>query len=284
MNKVAVVTDSTACIPKEYLKQYNIGVAPLILIWGQQTFEDGVDIQPEAFYRRLATDEVMPTSSQPPVSKMQQTFSDLLDQGYSVVSIFISEKLSGTCQAAMQARDMLPSGKEKIEIMDSYSSAMCLGLQTLAVARAAADGASFAECKALAEKARAHAGLYFTVDTLEFLQRGGRIGRAQRFLGTALNLKPILVVRDGRVDADERVRTRRKSMERLVEIVVEQCAGKPAVRLAVMDANAPAEAKAVMENAASQLNVTEKIFAPLSPVIGTHTGPGTLGLAYMTEV
>jgi fatty acid-binding protein DegV len=97
-------------------------------------------------------------------------------------------------------------------------------------------------------------------------------------------LKPILFVQDGRVDALERVRTRRKSMERLVEIVVERCAGKAAVRLAVVDANAPAEAKEVMENAASQLNVTEKIFAPLSPVVGTHTGPGTIGLVYMTEV
>ena len=283
MNKVAVVTDSTASIPKEYLEKYSISVAPQILIWGEQTFEDGVDIQPDEFYRRLASAKVMPTSSQPHVSTMKQTFSALLDQGYSVLGVFISEKLSGTLQSAMQAREMLSGGKEKVEIVDSQSSAMCLGFQTLAAARAAADGASLAECKTLVENARAHTGIYFTVDTLEFLQRGGRIGRAQRLLGTALNLKPILVVHDGNVDAVERIRTRRKAMERLVEIVVEQCAGKPAVRLATMDANAQAEAKEVLESAAGQLNVNEKIFAQLSPVVGVHTGPGTIGLAYMTE-
>jgi DegV family protein with EDD domain len=284
MNKVAIVTDSTAYIPKEYVDKYSISVVPQILIWGEQTFEDGVDIQPDEFYRRLASAKVMPTSSQVPVTHIKQTFSTLLDQGYSVLGIFISAKLSGTLQSAMQARDTLPGGKEKIEIVDSQSATMAMGFQALAAARAAADGASLAECKALVENVRSHTGVYFVVDTLEFLHRGGRIGGAQRLLGTALNLKPILAVQDGRVDAIERIRTKRRAMERLVEILVEHCAGKPAVRLAGLDANSPYEAKELLESASGQLNVIEKVFATLSPVVGTHTGPGTIGLAYMTEM
>ena len=283
MNKVAVVTDSTAYIPKEYLEKYSISVVPQILIWGEQTFEDGVDILPDEFYRRLASAKVMPTSSQPHVSNMKETFSTLLDQGYSVLGIFISAKLSGTLQSAMQAREMLAGGQEKIEIVDSLSTTMAMGFQVLTAARAAADGASLEECKILAENARLCTGVYFVVDTLEFLHRGGRIGGAQRLLGTALNLKPILAVQDGRVDAIERIRTKRRAMERLVEIIVEQCAGKPVVRLAALDANAPHEAKELLDSASGQLNVIEKIFTEVSPVVGTHIGPGTVGLAYMIE-
>ena len=155
MNKVAVVTDSTAYIPKEYLEKYNITVAPQFLIWGDQTFEDGVTIQPDEFYKRLATAKVMPTSSQPLASKMAQTFATLLDQGYGVLGVFISGKLSGTIRSATQAREMLSSGREKVEIVDSQTSAMAQGFQALAAARAAADGASLAACKTLAENARA---------------------------------------------------------------------------------------------------------------------------------
>ncbi|MGC1376889.1 MAG: DegV family protein [Anaerolineales bacterium] len=283
MSKVAIVTDSTAYIPKEYLEKYSISVVPQVLIWGEQTFEDGVDIQPDEFYRRLASAKVMPTSSQPRVSSMKETFSALLDRDYSVLGIFISAKLSGTLQSAMQAREMLPGGQEKIEIVDSYSASMGMGFQAFAAARAAADGAPLAECRALAENARSRAGVYFVVDTLEFLHRGGRIGGAQRLFGTALNLKPILALQDGKVDAIERIRTKRRAMERLVEIVVEQCAGKPAVRLAALDANAPYEARELLDSASGQLNVIEKIFASVSPVVGTHAGPGTIGLAYMIE-
>jgi DegV family protein with EDD domain len=284
MNKVAVVTDSTAYIPKEYMEKYGITVMPQILVWGEQTFEDGVDIQPDEFYRRLASAKTMPTTSQVPVPKMMKTFSTLIDQDYSVLGIFVSSKFSGTFQSAIQAREMLASGKEKVELVDSLSAAMAMGFQALTAARAALDGASLAECKTLAENARGHTGVYFVVDTLEFLHRGGRIGGAQRLLGTALNLKPILAIQDGKVESIERIRTKSKAMERLVEIVTEQCTGKGAVRLATLHANAPEDAQKLLDSASSQLNVTEKIFTEVSPVVGAHTGPGTVGLAYMTEM
>lgn len=284
MNKVAIVTDSVAYIPKDYLEKYGITVVPQILVWGEKTFEDGVDIQPDDFYRRLASAKVMPTTSQVPVPKIMKAFSTLLDQGYSVLGVFVSSKFSGTLQSAMQAREMLPSGKEKVEVVDSLSAAMAMGFQALTAARAAADGASLAECKTSAENARARSGVYFVVDTLEFLHRGGRIGGAQRLLGTALNLKPILAIQDGKVESIERIRTKHKAMERLVEIIAEQCKGKGAVQLATLHANAPEDAQSLLDNASSLLNVTEKIFTEVSPVVGAHTGPGTVGLAYMTEM
>jgi DegV family protein with EDD domain len=208
----------------------------------------------------------------------------LLDQGHEILGIFLSSKLSGTLQSAIQGREELAKGKDKVEIIDSNTTAMAMGFHLLAAARAAAEGASVSECKALAEKARAHTGIYFVVDTLEFLHRGGRIGGAQRFLGTALNLKPILAIQDGKVEALERIRTKGKAVERLIDIVVEQTAGKRPVRLAALHANAAEEAKALLEQATKRIQAEETILTDVSPVVGTHTGPGTLALAYMTEM
>lgn len=281
MRKVAIVTDSTAYIPKDLLGQYAVTVVPQVLIWGEKTYEDGVDIQPNEFYQKLATAKVMPTTSQVSVPNMQKAFSSLLEQGYDVLGIFLSAKLSGTMQSALQGRELLEKDKEHVEIVDSNTTAMALGFQVLTVARAAAQGASIAECQALAEKIRAHTGVYFVVDTLEFLHRGGRIGGAQRLLGTALNLKPLLTVQDGKVEAVERIRTKAKAVERLIEIVGEQTAGKSPVRVATLHANAESEAREILSRAASLTNATESVFTSVSPVVGTHTGPGTVGIAYI---
>ncbi len=284
MTRVAIVTDSTAYIPKDYLDQYNISVVPQVLIWGDQTYEDGVNIQPDEFYQQLKNARVMPTTSQASIINMQNTFTKLLEQGYDVLGVFLSAKLSGTLQSAAQGREALASGKDKVEIMDSYTTAMAMGFQVLAAARAAADGASSAECKAVVNAASTNSGVYFVVDTLEFLHRGGRIGGAARLLGTALNLKPILSIQDGKVEAMERIRTKGKALERLLEIVAEKTAGKSQVRLASLHANAAVEGKEVLDRAVKLINPVESIFTSVSPVVGTHTGPGTIGLAYMTGI
>jgi DegV family protein with EDD domain len=158
---------------------------------------------------------------------------------------------------------------------------MALGFQVLSAARAAQDGASMADCKALAEKAREHTGVYLTVETLEFLHRQGRIGGAQRFLGTALNLKPILAVEGGRIEPVERVRTRGKALERVVEIVAEKCAGKTPVRIATLHADSPQDAQVLLDKITPILNPVESIFAAVSPAVGANAGPGTVGLAFM---
>lgn len=281
MSKVALVTDSTSYIPKEIREKYPITVVPQVVIWEGQTYEDNVTISPEQFYTRLRTAKVMPSTSQVSVVSMHKAFSNLLEQGYDVLGIFISSKLSGTVQSAVQGREQLTSGKEKVDYVDSNTTAMAMGFMVLTVASAAVEGASLADCKALAEKARDHVGVYLTVDTLEFLHRGGRIGGAQRFLGTALNLKPVLAIDDGRIEAVERVRTRSKALDRLVELVAEKCAGKSPVRMATLHADAEAEAKAILDKITPLVHPVESVFAAVSPAVGAHAGPGTVGLAWM---
>lgn len=280
MSQVAIVTDSTTYFPKEYIEKYNLSIAPQILIWDNKTYQDGIDIQPEEFYQKLKTATVMPTTSQATIPAFIKIYDDLLSKGYdNILTITLSSDLSGTMDSAIQARQNFPGAS--IEIVDSRTTAMAMGFQVLSVARAAKEGASLAECVALAMKAREHTGVVFAVDTLEFLYRGGRIGGGSRFLGSALNIKPILEVTGGKIEAVERVRTRKKSLQRLVEIIVERTANRQPVRLATLHANAEADAKEILEMASKQLNVVESIFSEVSPVIGTHAGPGTVGLAYM---
>ncbi len=281
MPKVAIVTDSTAYLPDDLVKLYSITVTPQILIWGDETFQDGVDIQPNEFYRKLETAKTMPTTSQVAIVTMKAAFEKLLSSGYDVLGIFISAKLSGTMQSALQAKEMLPKAGLHLVVADSNSTSMAMGFHVLAAARAAQAGASLAECQKLAEEARKHSGVFFVVDTLEFLRRGGRIGGAQAMLGSALNLKPLLELRDGRIESIEKVRTKGKAINRMIELIIEHTAGREPIRLATLHANAEAEAKSALETAAAQLNPIEQILASVSPVIGTHAGPGTVGLAYM---
>jgi DegV family protein with EDD domain len=279
MAKVSIVTDSTAYIPKEDVDKFQIRVIPLHLHWGEETFLDGVDIQPEEFYNRLKQSNINPTTSQPTPAAFKDVFESLLERDHEIINILISSKLSGTVDSAIQAKSFFPDAP--IEIVDSQSAAMAMGFQVLAVARAAADGASLDECKSLAEKAITHTGVVFAVDTLEFLHRGGRIGGGARFLGTALKMKPILELKEGRVESVERVRTRKKSLDRLVELVVERVGGRTPVRLAALHAAAPDDARWLMEQLSQRLNPTEMAFSEVSPVIGTHAGPGTVAVAYM---
>ena len=283
MSKFAIVTDSTSYLPKEFIQKHNISITPLVLIWGDEMFQDGVDIQPAEFYSRLKTAKVMPTTSQATPATMHSVFQGLVDQGFDVLGMFISSKLSGTMQSAIQAKEMMGSASEKVILVDSQSTSIALGFQVLAAARAKEAGASFQECVALAEKAHEKTGIYFAVDTLEFLHRGGRIGGAQRFIGSALNLKPILAVKEGKVEGVERIRTKSKAHDRILELVADQVKGKSNVRIAALHANASEDAKSLLDRAANEIKPVETILSELSPVVGTHTGPGTIGLAFSFE-
>lgn len=284
MSKIALVTDSTCFLPPDLIKKHSITMIPQVLIWGEQTYQDGVDIQPSEFYTKLKAAKSMPSTSQISPATMQATFQPLVDQGFEVIGLFVSSRLSGTMQSATQAKELMGASGSKVSIVDSYATSMSLGLITLAAARAAEGGASVADTIAVAEKAKNNSGLCFAVDTLEFLHRGGRIGGAQRFIGSALNLKPILALKEGKVEGVERIRSKSKAHDRVLELIAEQVAGKPNIRLATLHANAPEDAKALLDRAAQQLNPVETIFAEVSPVVGTHTGPGTVGLAYSFDV
>jgi len=276
-----VITDSTAYIPEEILTKYNIVSIPQVLIWGEETYKDGVDIQPAEFYKRLETAKLMPSTSQISPMTMKVEFEKFLEQGYQLCCIFVSSKLSGTIQSGIQALDMMEKGKNKIAIIDSKSTAMAMGFQVIEVAKAAQKGASLKECKTIAEAVKDKTGVLFVVDTLEFLHRGGRIGGAQRLLGTALKFKPILELRDGRIESIEKVRTKGKAYTRLVEILVDRIGDTPNVHLASLNANAETDANWLLSKVIEKIKPVETITSIVSPVVGTHAGPGTVGIAYM---
>jgi DegV family protein with EDD domain len=281
MSKVTVVTDSTAYLPHDLLKNLDINVIPLTIIWENQTYLDGIDLQAGEFYQRLATAKAMPTTSQVTVTAMEKLFQHLLEQDSDILGIFLSSKFSGTAESAMLAREKFAPASGRIAVVDSGLTTMAMGWPVLTAARAAQAGESLAECQKIAEQARDQSGVLFVVDTLEFLRRGGRIGGAQALLGAALNIKPILEMRDGRIESVEKIRTKTKALNRILEMVTERIGGRSPLRLATVHANAEAEALALLETARARLNPVETLCCPLSPVIGTHAGPGTVALCYM---
>jgi DegV family protein with EDD domain len=282
MSKVAIVTDSTPYIPEDLIKENHIHVVPLIVIWGEENFYDGVDIIPTEFYNRLQNAKVMPSTSQPSVADFEVLFRSLHHDGYDILAILVSDDLSGTISSATQAKKLLPEAS--IEIANSKTIAMALGFPVLTAARAAKQGASLAECKRIAEEACDKSGVVFVLDTLEFLHRGGRIGGAKRFVGTILNVKPILAIEDGKVVSLDSVRTQKKALERVIEIIEERTKGHKVIRLATLHANNPETAQFVLEEAAKRINPVETIFSEVSPVVGTHAGPGAVGLAYQVDM
>ena len=279
--RIAIVTDSTSDIPPELVAKYNIRVVPQILIMGNKTWQDGVDIDSPTFYELLRTSPHFPASSQPSVVTFERVFSELAGEADGIVAVLVSEELSGTLNSARMAAENLPD--VPIEIIDTRSVSIQLGFIVLAAARAAAAGA---DLKTVADTARALIGqvhVYFVVDTLEYLHRGGRIGAAARLFGTALNLKPLLCVKEGIVQPVTKVRTRRKALETLSELLEEQLAGKERIHMAVLHVAAPEEADHLARQLQERFHPDEMIHSECGPVIGTHAGPGTVGAAYYVE-
>jgi DegV family protein with EDD domain len=282
MARVAVVTDSTATIPAPLLRNLPISICPLQVLWGETIYLDGVDIQPDEFYIRLSTTKIMPTTSQVTPAMFEKTYRQLAEDGFDIISIHISAKLSGTLDSAYQAKKALP--KAHIEVLDSEVTAMAMGWQVLTVARAAAEGATLTECKSLADQAKSHSGVLFLLDTLEFLKRGGRIGGAAAFFGQAFNIKPILELRDGGIEPADKVRTSLKAQERLLDILEQRVNKRTPIRLSSLHAYAAPQAEKMLEKARERFgiaDVSETNISVVSPVLGVHTGPGALGIAYM---
>jgi len=275
---IAVVTDSTAYMPPQLLEQFGIYVVPNVVNWGSQTFRDGVDIQAKEFFERLKKDPVLPTTAVASIGEFRDIYAKAAQEAEAVVGVHLSAKLSGTYSTAVQASKML-AGK-RIEVVDSNATAMAMGFVVLAAARAAQAGQSVEQVVQAARDTIPYVGVVFTVETLEFLRRGGRIGGAQAFMGSLLDMKPILDLRDGRVEPIERVRTKRKAVDRVMDIIVERAQGKSPIRLATLHANAPEEAAALLEKCKQRLGAVEAIMCEVSPTVATHAGPGTVGLAY----
>lgn len=281
MSRIAVVTDSTAYLPPELVAQYGIHVMPQQLIWGDETFLDGVTIDPPTFYERLSRSGDIPTTAQASAGEFAALFAEAARNADGIVGVFISTELSGTVASALAAQELLPDLPIAIEVVDSRSTTMGLGFVALAAARAAAKGRGLAEVASAARELVPRVNVLFIVETLEYLHRGGRIGGASRLLGSALRIKPLLHLSEGRIDGLERVRTKRKAVQRMLEVMAERVGNAP-VHAAVIHANAPEEATRLREQVRERFPYTELHLAELSPVIGTHVGPGTVGVAFYT--
>lgn len=276
--KVAVVTDSTANIPDDLLEQYNIRVIPLTVNWAGESLLDNVDIKTDEFYNRLATAKEMPTTSQPSVGQFMEFFSEVSATADTIVGIFISEPLSGTLDSARAAKAEMPD--LALEIVDSRTTAAALALIVLAAARMADEGKDYQEIAAAARAMVPKTRLLFLVDTLEFLHRGGRIGGAQRLIGSVLSIKPILHIDDGRVESLTSVRTQKKAIARLLQLVGENTNWSPNAHYGIMDAQSPDTADVVMNKIKEHGASAEMLRSSISPVVGTHTGPGCVGVAF----
>jgi DegV family protein with EDD domain len=282
MGRIAFVTDSTAGIPADLVKKYNITVVPLQVIFGTETFRDGIDLTQDEFFERLKAAKTLPTTSQPSVGDFEEAYKPLVeDPGVdSIISVHLSSALSGTHNAATQAAERFKAdGGKKISVVDTQTVYMAEGMMVLDAARDAEQGKSHEEIVSNIERTKHNAKILVLVDTLEYLQKGGRIGNARAFLGGILNVKPILHVEGGSVQPLEQVRTRRKAMDRLVALGVEGAKGRPC-RICIGHAQAPEDAKVLASMVREKMNVTEEYSSDLGPVISTHTGPGVLGFVY----
>lgn len=276
MPKTAVLTDSTANLTPELVEKYHIHVLPLKILWKEEVLRDGIDITPAAFYERLGRESAAPTTSQVTVMEFSQAFDKLASEYDAIFAPLISSGISGTVDSAVTAAKEFT--RRPIEVYDTRQAAGGMALVVLAAAQTAYAGGSLEMVSRAAHKASDTLHTYFMVDTLKYLHRGGRIGGAARFMGAALGIKPILFINQGRIDAFERVRTSKKALKRLIDIILEKAAGRPS-HIVVMHAAALEAAQAARQVLTRELNCVEFEILDLSPAIGAHVGPGTLGIA-----
>lgn len=280
MTQPVIVTDSTADIPEDIAKQHDIHVVPLRLMFGEDTFEDGVDISAEVFYKRLVQSEQLPTTSQASPADYMQVYQEIMNEypGSPIISFHISSGLSGTYQSATIAKSML-EGDTDITIVDSKSASYGFGLLVVHAARLAAEGKTAEEIVRSVEEVRRQRKLYFLVDTLEYLQKGGRIGKAAAMIGNLLNIKPILSIdEEGIIYAVEKVRGRKKALARILERFREDLGGVQNINVAVGHTADPASAEPVLEDLSRDFRLQEVVLTNIGPVVGTHVGPGTLAV------
>jgi DegV family protein with EDD domain len=277
---VQIVVDSTADIPADRARELGIEVVPLTVMFGDQSFRDGVDLDGAAFYQKLSNSPVMPTTSTPPPALFEESYRKLIGNGATgILSIHISGKLSGTYSAARQAAEIVSGDTGvPIELVDSDTVSGGFGLPAEVVAREARNGADLATVKAHVERLCSRVHIFALLDTLEFLQRGGRIGRARAMLGTLLSVKPLLEVREGQVLPLENVRTRGKALERMGQLVA---------KLGDLEMLAVVASDSVVGD--QFVKVAEGVWHgpieqfALGPVVGTHAGPGAGGIVAITR-
>ncbi|NLJ32976.1 MAG: DegV family protein [Firmicutes bacterium] len=274
---VIIVCDSTADLPRELIKEYGIHIVPLKVHFGEKEYKDGVDITPKEFYEKLQASDVLPTTSQPSPGEFAESYENILKMGGStIISIHISAHLSGTYRSATVAKSMLPEAD--IEVIDSKQASTVLGLIVLEAARAAKSGKTKEEILALIGEMVEKIKVFFMVDSLEYLEKGGRIGKAQAILGSMLNIKPILTLEEGIIVPAAKTRGRAKGMEQLLLKMKSEIGTGKQARMAIMHAIEYDGMETLRDRVRNKWQPEELIVSDIGPVIGTHVGPGTIAL------
>ncbi|MBT3554538.1 MAG: DegV family protein [Chloroflexi bacterium] len=272
---IAVVTDSTSDLPVDIAKQHGITIVPLNVHIEDETFLDGVTISADEMYRRLPDQKVIPTTSAPSVGSFIEAYEKLSESHDEIISIHLSSKLSLTHNSAVQAASELNEKGAKIEVIDTEQASMALGWIAVQAAEKIASGGSLDEAVALAKSASTRASFTGMVDTLEYLVRGGRIGKAQGFVGSLLRIRPILTLTEGVAHPAGRARNRTKGITRLKEMVAE---ASPLDKLAILYTTDKNDAEEIANSVAEYSKNGKPVVAQLGPVVGNYLGPGTLGL------
>ena len=282
MDKVAVVTDSSACVPKEVIKQYGIHILPLILIFEDRSYRDGVDITSQEFYELLKKAKKVPTTSSPSPGEYLEAFLEVAKQASDILCITLPPHLSMAFDSATQAREMARESipHVNITVFPSRSAALAEGFIAQAAARAAASGKDLSQVIQAAQDMMDRVNAIAMLDTLYYLAKGGRIPKAAAWAGSLFKIKPILDA-TGDVRLLERCRTRKRAMQRLLYIMRQRSGGRP-ICVNLMHANAPEEAERLKADILSQFDCVEFYVTDFTPVIGTHTGPGSIGLSFYT--
>lgn len=275
--RTAIVTDSTCNLPPDLARERGIHVVPLYVVWEGESLRDGIDIREQEFYARLRASKDIPKTSQATPQDFVAAFEQarVAANADEVVCPVISSALSGTYASAILARDMVDF---PVQVIDTRQVSWSLGHVILAAADARDSGASSDEIAAAARGAAARQQLVFTIDSLEHLRRGGRISSGKLFVGSALNIKPVLVVREGVIEAVENVRTRKRALQQLPKVAAGVLDGRQVKRLSVLHADAEAEGRVVLEQAQQQFQPETVMFAYATTVLGVHAGPGAVGL------
>jgi DegV family protein with EDD domain len=274
---VKVVTDSTSDLTPEIAGALGITVVPLNVHFGTETYRDGIDLTAEDFYQKLPASQILPTTSAPAPGLFAETYDGLARETDQIVSVHISSGLSATFQAALDGKE-LSRAKARIEVVDSQWAIAGLGLIAVTAARAARDGGGLDEVLKVVRSSMQRVDFRMAFDTLEYLRRGGRIGRAQAFLGSALKINPILTIRDGLVDGVARVRCRAKAIDYLCDFAL---GFNDIEALAIEDGTAADEVAILTERLGSKFPAERIYRMKVSPVIGTHVGPHVLGVGVL---
>lgn len=277
--RVKIVTDSTAYFSPEEITRYDVSVIPLRVIFGTTVYTEGADITSDEFYRRIARGGPVPTTSQPAISDFTKVYSELAEQGYDILSIHISSRLSGTVGSALAARQELPDAR--IEVIDARTIA--LRVLIAPAAQAAAEGQSLPWLKESMEKLNSCIGTVGMLNTLEYLWKGGRIGGAKALLGTLLRIKPLLDFRSGEVKVMARLRTNAQAMDSILGIMHQRIKGNSPAHVSVAHADALESALTLKERVRDGFNCADLDIVELGPVLGTHIGPGFFGVGFYCD-